>query len=145
MNRSQVQAAIFAILVLVMVGVYARAFHAPRPVQGPSPSVEPPHDQPSAQTPNVVLPLAADSREAQRQRLAELKWTRDPFTSLGTGQLSDLALSGILWDATQPLAIINGTMVHTGQEVDGYRVVAITQDQVSLTDGSETVQLHLAP
>ena len=96
----------------------------------------------------LVIAQKADAtpREAQRQRLAAISWSRDPFTrSAGAGQASGLSLSGILWDASAPIAIINGQMRHVGEEFDGYRIVEIVQDRVSVTDGTQTFQLTLAP
>ena len=146
MTRVQSQVAILIALAVVMIAVYARAL---RPAAGPkttqlaSPA---PSSEPSVQQPNTVLSLSSGSRDAQRQRLAELKSTRDPFTpGAGSGQTSGLALSGILWDASRPIAIINGTMVQVGQEVEGYRVVEIAQDHVSVSDGVETFRLPIAP
>ena len=96
----------------------------------------------------LVIAQKADAapREAQRQRLAAISWGRDPFTrAAGSGQVSGLSLSGILWDASAPIAIINGQMLHAGEEIDGYRVVEILQDRVSVTDGAQTSQLSIAP
>jgi hypothetical protein len=121
-----------------MVLVYAR-----RLVRPSAPAVSAQVAQPSTQ---LQLPHSEGPRQAQRQRLAELKWSRDPFTLGSTGgEIGSLALSGILWDATQPIAIINGSMVQVGEEVDGYRIVEISQDHVSLSDGAETFQLRIAP
>jgi hypothetical protein len=59
--------------------------------------------------------------------------------------MSGLTLSGILWDPSAPIAVINGHMVQVGQEVDGYQVTAISNDRVSLTDGTQTFQLNISP
>ena len=56
-----------------------------------------------------------------------------------------LEVSGILWDTTQPLAVINGQTVRVGQELDGYQIIEISPDRVSVTDGTETFQLRLSP
>ena len=86
------------------------------------------------------------SREAQRQHLAGLEWDRDPFTRSAAGdQASELDLSGILWDPSQPMAIINGEMVQVGDELDDYRVLEIGPDHVSLTDGTEAFKLEISP
>ena len=85
-------------------------------------------------------------REAQRQPTTLLAWGRDPFTrDAATGNGSGLALAGILWDPQQPMAIINGRTVRVGAELEGYRVTDITQDRVSITDGTQTFQLSIAP
>lgn len=92
------------------------------------------------------MPEPSVQREAQRQRATLLAWGRDPFArGAGAGQISGLNLSGILWDASAPIAIINGQMLRVGEELEGYRVTEITQDRVLLTDGAHTVSLHIAP
>jgi hypothetical protein len=86
------------------------------------------------------------SREEQRDYLAHLEWGRDPFSGTSAvGQASEFVLSGILWDPTQPLAIINGTMVGVGEQLEDVFVLEIRQDSVTLTDGMEPFQLHLSP
>jgi len=56
-----------------------------------------------------------------------------------------LTLSGILWDANQPMAIINGQTLHVGDHLEGYRVTDITQARVSVSDGTQILQLLVAP
>ena len=99
---------------------------------------------------DLLVAQTADSgsREAQRRRMAELDWTRDPFTRPAEAvqaQAVSLSLSGIIWDEHAPIAIINGQMLRVGQEFSGYRVVEIAQDHVSITDGTKTFQLSFAP
>ncbi|GEM_PF-1792198 len=94
----------------------------------------------------MTVPLMASealaARETQRQRATKLAWEREPFVSGSlSGEASGLELSGILWDPAQPMAIINGQMVHPGEECEGYRVVEITPETVTLTDGTETFHL----
>jgi len=43
-----------------------------------------------------------------------------------------LRLSGILWDESQPLAIINGKPSRTGAEIDGATVVKIDMNEVQV-------------
>ncbi|MCX6354621.1 MAG: hypothetical protein NTZ78_06930 [Candidatus Aureabacteria bacterium] len=43
-----------------------------------------------------------------------------------------LRLSGILWDESQPLAIINGKPSRTGAEIDGATVVRIDRNDVQV-------------
>lgn len=88
----------------------------------------------------------SDRRDAQRQRAAQLSWSRDPFMrSTTTNQVNGLSLSGILWDAATPMAIINGQTLRVGEACDGYRVTEITPEHVAVTDETQTFQLHIAP
>jgi hypothetical protein len=93
----------------------------------------------------LLADAPSGGREAQRARLAQLAWTRDPFVRGGSGLMSGYVLSGILWDATAPIAIINGEMLRAGDRLDGYRVTKIEQDRVTITDGDQTLQLQIAP
>ena len=143
MTRQRLQAAVLILLVGVMVAVYAKSFRST--VRHPGGAEPAPASAVSVSSPGVLLERS-EQRTAQRARAAELAWHRDPFTrGASVGLVSGLALSGILWDANAPMAIINGQMVHVGEELEGYRVTEITQDRVSVTDGHQTFQLLITP
>ena len=60
-------------------------------------------------------------------RLAGSAPSRDPFTrDVAMDPMGGLRLSGILWDASAPIAIINGQMVQVGDDLEGYQVVEIS-------------------
>lgn len=150
MGRSQQQLIALAVLLGVLVAVYARALRRPAGLPaastGMTSAVAAPESPPSR--PTAELPLAAPSaqREAQRERARALTWSRDPFTQgASAGEGSGLTLSGILWDAAHPMAIINGTTVHVGDEFEGYHILDIAQDHVSVSDGTDTFQLLIVP
>lgn len=70
---------------------------------------------------------------------ADMQWGRDPFsltpdkqTETGTFQLS-----AVIWDETNPIAIINNEVVGIGQEIDGCQVIKINKDNVILKKGEE--------
>lgn len=149
MTRRQ-QTMLLAGLAAVMVAVYARAFlPSHRRVATPSTGAASPSGQAAVTEQPVAVPALPDrsvQHTAQQARAAELSWSRDPFTrGAVAGQESGLALSGILWDPQAPIAIINGQMLHLGEELEGYRVTEITQERVSMTDGTQTFQLMIAP
>ncbi len=142
---------VFGVLLAVMAAVYVRALRHP-PVVPPSPAPttaeatdaasEPSASSVEALTVAPMSPEALAARESQRRRATELAWGRDPFvTGDASGQASGLELSGILWDPAEPMAIINGQTVHPGEDCEGYRVVSMTHDTVTLTDGVETFRL----
>ena len=88
-------------------------------------------------------PESASSRQIQRQEAQRLAWRRDPFTRTASVEPEGgLTLSGILWDADQPMAILNGQIVRVGETVEGYRVLEIAKDHVTVTDGSRVLQLN---
>ena len=146
MTRQKQQRAILVVLVVVMSAIYTRAL---RTVSPPARHVQ---DQPAVHestSPSANVALVRQEpvpqRESQHQRALLLAWRRDPFTRGAIGEVSGLTLSGILWDANAPIAIINGQMVHVGEELEGYHVTEITQEHVSITDGTQTFQLKIAP
>ena len=141
-------------LVGFMVLVYAKALwpsKRPSPVEAVSSSVESASVESAAdeiQVPSVSAAPVVDTsqREEQRERAAKFSWGRDPFAKgMAEGQAGGLALSGILWDTQSPLAIINGQMLHIGDEVDGYHVTEITPERVAISDGTDTFQLQVSP
>ena len=154
MTRSQQHVALFVVLVGVMIAVYARPFRSrgsPRP-QGAAATGSAGPAAASVAVPGaggatpVSSPGPSKQRDAQRERAAHITWSRDPFLKSGAGGgATGLALSGILWDPRQPMAILNGQMLRVGEELDGYTVVAIDQDRVSVTDGTETFQIQITP
>ncbi len=150
MTKPRRQALILAGLTAVMIAVYARMVRpstAARPAAVPAPETRaagPALDAP----PGVItldLPEALPARQPQRDRASRLAWGRDPFTGGSAGaEVSGFDLSGILWDTTQPIAVINGQMLRVGDELEGYKVTQIAQDSVSLFDGSQTVTLVIS-
>ncbi len=89
---------------------------------------------------------AEELRAAQQERAQLLSWRRDPFAQAAAAQSTlGFTLSGILWEAARPLAVVNGTAVMVGDEIEGFRVTEITPEQVVLTDGTQTYRLRLTP
>lgn len=150
MNRSQRQLIMLVVLLGVLVAVYARAFK--NPAGSPSASTQmtssPTTDGPATSSTTIEPLITAPSaqRDAQRERARALTWSRDPFTQgASAGEGSGLTLSGILWDPGHPMAIINGATVHVGDEFEGYRILDIAPDHVSVSDGTDTFQLLIVP
>jgi hypothetical protein len=150
MSRSQRQLTILIALIGIMIAVYANMLR-PSPSSGAlSPkAVQMGREKASTgeiETAAAPSPDRMIRRQAQRNYSASLPWSRDPFgRGSAEGALNGFTLSGILWDSTQPIAIINGQPLRIGEEVDGYRIVEIAQDRVSLTDGTQTHQLLITP
>lgn len=132
------KAAILAALAVICAGVYARAWR-PRPVVASRAPVTPLADPARGVEPPVV------ERTAQQQRAELLAWGRDPFLAGQSHATGEVALSGILWDAAHPLAIMNGAPVSVGDAVDGFQVLDIAPDHVTLSDGTTTYDVRLAP
>lgn len=136
------QIAILVVLMLVMAVVYARSRHQAAARSG---AVERDAAVRSPASAAAQDPGLDARRAAQRAEAAKMAWQRDPFSRGPARGHGDLALSGILWDADRPLAIINGEALQPGQEIDGFRVVSVEPARVLVTDGAETLELQLAP
>ena len=86
----------------------------------------------------LVLCLArADSSVCAEDAL------RDPFAFKSAEAAAPLAVAkpkgarliGVLWDAKHPMAVIDGEPVNVGQQVGGWRVMAIQPNQVIIQRG----------
>jgi len=137
------QLAALIVLAVVCVVVYTRAFRRPadRAV------ALPPLGHMDSSTPLEPLQVVQPSpqREAQRERAKLLAWGRDPFLRGSIDSMSGLNLSGIIWDKASPVALINGMPLTVGEEIDGFRIVEILPDRVTITDGTTTHHLRIIP
>lgn len=83
----------------------------------------------------------------QSSRSAYTSWARDPFSSgpavSSPTTISDMRLTGILWDDVAPLAMISDNPIAVGDKIGGYTVVDIQKDKVMLTDGTKDYELTL--
>ncbi len=96
---------------------------------------------PQAQNHTPVLqPLARDPfnwSARQRARLRQaLEATENPFT--------DITMQAILWNSSSPQAVVNKTLVHEGDMVEGISVTAIGRDHISLRKNNKRHTLFFA-
>jgi len=102
-----------------------------------------------AETAETVKETVKKSEPAATARVAKKSeyntWGRNPFVAAKRpgAPVGELSLGGILWDKDKPVAIINDNMVGIGDTVGAYKVVDITQDSVTLNDGTEEHILKL--
>ncbi len=152
-----------AVVLALAVRLMKPRGHAPGPPPKPPPAATtpliaappaaPPAAQPATEAPTAAaLPAAgaADAapalRQRQREQAARWTWSRDPFTrGPAVVGVAGLTLTGIIWDQTSPLAIVNGEVLRPGQEIEGYRLLQIQPDRVWLSDGDQLFQLLLSP
>jgi hypothetical protein len=147
MKRAQVQLLVLGALGLVIAVIYIPALRGPshQTMSAQQSTAVATHDSVHDMTIETVADRSA-KRAVQRQHAARLGWDRDPFhLDVVEEQIIELKLSGIIWDPAKPLALINGQMVTVGANVAGQQVVAITQQQVTVSDGTTTLQLQLVP
>ena len=141
--RSQRQVTWLVAASVVCGLVYLRAWRASRPGAA---DVSPPEAGAAA-----TLPLPESSqrqtqrRTAQQHRMSELSWGRDPFTLAPRDGVGGLVLSGIMWDAAHPIAMIGDQAVGVGDAIGSMRVLEIRPDAVRLSDGSREYELHISP
>ncbi len=78
--------------------------------------------------------------------LYDARGRRDPLEALvtPTGEIrtprsgtavGTLHVDGIMWDASNPLAIVNGRIRRVGDEVEGYRIRSIRRDAIVVEGG----------
>ncbi len=68
----------------------------------------------------------------------EKEWGRDPFFPSGSeaSTSAGLVLSGIVWDEKMPVAMINEKVLKTGDQIEGYHLVAINPSSVTVVSPS---------
>lgn len=96
-----------------------------------------------AQSPDIAV-TQTPKKPADAQK-KDQEWGRDPFIlgKLTAGEGIGLALNGIIWDATEPYAIINDEVVRRGDRIGGCKVVDIKEDRVILDNGTEQITLNV--
>lgn len=92
-----------------------------------------------------IASIAPSTRHSSRTSYTS--WVRDPFSSgpavSSPTTISDMRLTGILWDDVAPLAMINDNPIGVGDKIGGYTVADIQKDTVILTDGTKNYELRL--
>jgi hypothetical protein len=101
----------------------------------------------------AVGPKAASAEEPLSFRGAlpptgppALKWGKDPFVPLlrqATGA-PELRLKAILYNDTNPSAIVNDAIVYRGSAVAGQKIIDIGKTHVILQGESGTIRLEIA-
>ncbi|HLD82840.1 MAG TPA: hypothetical protein VI976_02705 [Candidatus Omnitrophota bacterium] len=95
---------------------------------------------------NVLKPAATAQEGLSPKPKEGLQWVRDPFSGKiysHQGLGVDLSLSGILWDAKRPQALINDRICNIGDVINGCKVLEIQKNKVILNDGSKQIELKI--
>ncbi len=83
----------------------------------------------------------------QQEESDSLELKRDPFTAAFIAPVekspAELHLNGILWDKNRPMAIIDNAVVKIGDRISDKIVVDIKQNKVTLSDGTQNMELKL--
>ena len=92
-------------------------------------------------------PQAAETTvgSVRRAKRSQYKmWKRNPFSSgQADSTMSDLTLSGIVWNKSRPKAMIGDAIVVKGDTIGNNRVVDIQPDKVILNDGTKDFELRI--
>lgn len=78
----------------------------------------------------------------------KLDYTRDPFQfqprkAAGKVGIDRLSLTGIIYDQESPVAVINDTIVHKGEEIEGALILEIKSNSVVLEKDGKSYTLEL--
>ncbi|MBI1884663.1 MAG: hypothetical protein HYS08_10750 [Chlamydiae bacterium] len=82
------------------------------------------------------------------EKRAPLDWGLDPFRSPHqvpqnlSVNLGTLDLTGILWSRENRAAIINDKVVHTGDSMEGFKIVEIFKDHLLIEKDDKTFELR---
>ena len=93
---------------------------------------------------SAATSIIAATRRPKRSQCKT--WKRSPFVSglpTSTTTTMKLTLNGIIWDKTNPKAIIGDAIVVKGDTVGANKVVDIQPDKVILNDGTKDFELKL--
>jgi len=96
-------------------------------------------------TPPLVRPGSQkDDRSVAASTLAEPSSQTRPRVTYDRIDDSKLKLQALAWsdDAARRMAVINGSIVHEGESVDGYQVVNIREEDVIVTEGGKSWRLE---
>lgn len=133
---------ILAVLIVVVIFVWARAFRGPSRRRARAPSRAPGL---ALEKGELELFRAQAVPKRTRAKSAYATWDRNPFVrgERGAMVVSGLNLDGIVWDEKSPYAIINDKIVEVGDRIAGKKVIEIKVDSVILSDGTREYELKL--
>ncbi|MFH1046117.1 MAG: hypothetical protein V1727_04045 [Candidatus Omnitrophota bacterium] len=102
--------------------------------------------QPAGQEANAFSSVAlTEVKLLAREGTKFTQWGRSPFIwpEQERGAKVHFSLAGIVWDAQQPYALVNGEVVHVGDQIEGMRVTVIEPASVTLNNGAQDIILNL--
>ncbi len=105
-------------------------------------------------SPGSSVPLSEMDLDWFRERPLETEWGPDPFMSKvpisaeGMGQEgpgASFLLTAVLMGGEEPSAVLNGSVVHVGDRINGHSVTRITKRSIFLKGPSGTAEILLKP
>ncbi len=136
MNKEKTLKIVLPILILAAAMVWGRAL-----LPAKKNVIElPPSFRPALE--HTVTPVERAGVASRQSKSSYEDWGRNPFmSSLAVSQ--GPTLDGILWDANNPVAVINGEIAGKGDSVGPYVVVEVRPESVLLNDGEKDIELRL--
>ncbi len=97
---------------------------------------------------NIVQQIRqSEKRTEEEDTIWDSEWGKDPFGAMmlanGMPALSDLTVTGIVWDKANPLAVINGEVHTIGDTINGHTILNIRESSVVLSMGEGKYELPI--
>jgi len=160
MNKKTIEIIITSILAVVLIFTFTRSlklFMKARHSNAPVAQVSEPQKNEPVRAEYPQISQMADQMKNIYPNLLEdesLEWGRCPFSGKKFGEVVEtpvitgpkpilLNLGGIIWDTTNPKALINDEIVQPGYMIGQYTVKEIKQDRVIINDGDKDIVLTL--
>jgi len=141
-KKQQVQVIITAVLGLVMIFAWMNTFKF-LAKRSSARSSRPVSAAVSAANTNLIV----SPSKILTQNENNTDWGRDPFSgkvySFSHEVGADLNLTGIIFDGKSPQALINDKIAGVGAIVSGWRILEIKPNKVTLSDGTNKIELKL--
>jgi len=105
-------------------------------------------------SPGFSVPLSEMDLDWFREKPLDTEWGPDPFVSKvpisAGGKASadpetSFLLTAVLLGSEKPAAVLNGSVVHVGDRIQGHRVTRITKKSIFLKGPSGTAEILLKP
>ena len=76
-----------------------------------------------------------------KSRFSEIK--RNPFRQADETQASPVNIEGIIYDASAPMALINGEVMRVGEQVGDMKITEIQKDGVTFQQDKKQIKVPL--
>jgi len=99
--------------------------------------------QKQAQEQEIIAPVA-EKREIDPVRVPEPKSQAPEEVILRKEPVQEYVLEGIVYDPKAPFALINGRVIKESDELDGFRIDKISEDNVEMTNTQDNNKVILS-
>jgi len=144
MDKKRLEIIVTGILILVLVFSWLNSFKVLKKKASQKATIRTASAQQAAAPRTALMPAAVSQVPGASDKDAQ--WGRDPFSGKAysaQGQPMEFKLTGIVWDAQKPQAIVNEKIVEPGDLLGNCLVVKIGKDTVTLNDGTKDFEVRL--